>query len=446
MPGFRGAGLKEMQLVSDTPYQKKKMAQLIDDEPKKLKLPVPVSVPKKQDLIRTRLDLLNLICSSTRSMKQQVAVYSTILEMARYALNASASSMLLFDDKQNNLIYRFSDGPLGKEVIKLASREQLGIASLVVQTGKSLKVNAIDEDARFGRFKGEVAGLLIRSAICIPLIIDKKVVGVIEALNKLDGNDFTDADLETMEGLASGTTLTIGNVKLNENQLLSYRSKLQKLVAAKDSRELSECKHAKRVANYALTAAREMNLPAEEQTVIERGAILHDIGMLGVPNEILTKKEKLTNEEWSTIRRHPVMGFNLFRGMAALNHVSKIILYHHERYDGKGYPSGLKGDSIPMHAQIISVAEAFDSMTVKHAYRNALTPQQAMKELGQYAGTQFNPDAVKALCMGHIRSNSLNQLKTKQEVKKIDYFKNQHGESSTWKINFSQSSRVGNKE
>ncbi len=435
-----------MQLVNDTQtFQKNKLAQPIVDEPKKLpKIAIPVV--KKHEIIRIRLDLIDKICGNSRSVKQQVAVYSTIIEMARYALNASASSMILLDEQNKNSIHRFSDGPLGKQVIKLTSPQQLGIASLVVQTGKSLKVNAVDEDARFGRFKGEVAGVLIRSAICIPLIINKKVAGILEVLNKLDSNDFTNSDLATIDGMAAGTTLTIENVKLNENLLYTYRSRLLKLVKARDAREISECKHARRVADYALIAARELSLPAEEQQIIEYGAILHDIGMLGVPPEILQKKEKLTNEDWSIIRKHPVMGYNLLRGMPNLNNVGKIILYHHERFDGKGYPAGLKGETIPLDAQIISVAEAFDSMTVRHAYRGAMSPQQAMKELGQYAGTQFNPDTVKALCMGYIRSRSLNGIKAKEEAKKIDYFKNQRGESSTWKINFSQSSRVGNKE
>ena len=135
------------------------------------------------------------------------------------------------------------------------------------------------------------------------------------------------------------------------------------------------------------------------------------------------------------------MGYNLLRGMSTLHHVGNIILYHHERYDGKGYPSGLKGESIPLNAQIISVAEAFDAMTVKHAYRDAMTPQQAMKELGQFAGSQFNPDAVKALCMGHIRSRSLNGIKARDPEKKIDYIKKQQEEANTWKINFGKNAR-----
>ncbi len=435
-----------MQFVTDTvTYKKEKLAQPIVDEPKKLPDISKIAIPRKQATIRTRLDVLDKICSNTRSVKQQVVVYSTILQVARYALNASASSLILFDDQNKRNPYRFSDGPLGREVIRLTSREQIGIANMAIQNGKTLKVNAIDEDSRFGRFKGEVAGVLVRSAICVPLILNNSVVGVIEVLNRLDGNDFNDTDLATMDGLAAGTRLTIENVRLNESLLYNYRSRLLRLVKANDRRELSECKHARRVTDYALIAAKELSLPPEEQRIIEYGATLHDIGMLGVPPEIFQKKEKLTNEDWNMIRKHPVMGYNLLRGMPTLNDVGKIILYHHERFDGKGYPSGLKGDSIPLNAQIISVAEAFDSMTVKHTYRNAMSAQQAMKELGQYAGTQFNPDAVKALCMGYIRSRSLNGIKAKPQTNKVDYFKNQHNESSTWKINFSQSSRVGDK-
>ncbi len=433
-----------MQLITDTQnYRKNKLVQPVVDELKKLpKINIPVV--RKPELIRTRLDLLDKFCATIKSVKQ-VAAYATIIEMARYALNASASSMVLFDKENPSLTYRVSDGPLGKQVVKLSSRNQLGIAGLVAKTGKSLKVNAIDEDARFGRFKGEIAGLLVRSAICVPLIMNKEVVGILEVMNKLDGNDFTDHDLETMDGMAAAATLTIENVKQNENLLNSYRRRLLKLVKANDSREISECKHARRVAEYALIAARELSLSSEAQQFVEYGAILHDIGMLGVPPEILQKKEKLTSEEWNTIRKHPVMGYNLLRSMPALNNIGKIILYHHERYDGKGYPCGLKGTSIPLDAQIISVVEAFDSMTVKHAYRNSMSPEQAMKELGQYSGTQFNPDAVKALCMGYIRTRSLNGIKAKEEIKKIDYFKNQNGEADTWKISFNQGSRVGPK-
>ncbi len=432
-----------MQFVTDSvTYKKEKLAQPIVDEPKKLPSLSKIVLPKKQETIRTRLDILEKICGNTRSVKQQVALYNTILEMARYALNASASSMILFGEDDKRPTYRFSDGPLGKQVVKLASRSQIGIANMAVQTGKTLRVNAVDEDPRFGRFKGEIAGVLVRSAICVPLIINKKVIGVIAVLNRLDGNDFSDHDVSTMDGMASGTTMTIANVKTNGNLLNTYRARLLKLVKANDTRELSECKHARRVAEYALLAARELSLPAAEQQIIEFGAVLHDIGMLGVPPELLQKKEKLTNEDWNTIRRHPVLGYNLLRGIPSLNNVGKIILYHHERYDGKGYPSGLKGESIPLNAQIISVAEAFDAMTVKHAYREAMNPEQAMKELGQFSGTQFNPEALKALSLGHIRARSLNGIKAKKETKKIDYFKNQHNESSTWKINFGQSSRV----
>jgi len=398
---------------------------------------------KKVEIIKTRLDLLDKICGSARSVKQQVAVYSTIIEMARFALNAAAASVLLFDEHDKTSINRFSDGPLGRQVTKLTTGQQLGVAGLVLQTGKSFKMDAIDEDPRFGKLKEAISGVLVRSAVCVPLVSGGKVIGILEVFNKLDGNAFTETDFDTMNGLAAGTTLTIANAKANESQLFIYRRHLQKLVIAADSRELSESKHARRVANYALIAAKELSMSPELQQVIEYGAILHDIGMFGVPSAILEKKEKLTAEDWNAIRKHPVIGFNLLRGMPSLNQVSKIILYHHERFDGKGYPCGLKGETIPLESQLISVAEAFDAMTVAHTYRAATTPQEAMKELGRFSGTQFNPDAVKALCMGNIRHQSRDTLKVKEEVKKIDYFKNQHGEANTWKINFNQNARIG---
>ena len=399
---------------------------------------------KKTEVIKTRLDLLDIICSNAGSVKQQISVISTINEMTRYALNASVSSMLLFDEHNKTLIYKYSDGPLGKQFNRLKTRQELGIAGLVVQSGQPVTVNDIDRDERFEKFKDEVAGIVARSAICAPLIVNNAVIGVIEVLNKLDGNDFNERDLSTLTGLAAGAALTIENSRLNESLLYSYRSSLQKLVASDDSREKSENKHSRRVAEYSLIAANHLSLSEEEQQTIEHGAILHDIGMLGVPAAILKKKGTLTKEDWNTIRKHPVMGYNLLRGIPSLNQVGKLILYHHERYDGKGYPCGLKGDTIPLGARIVAVAEAFDSMAVKHSYRAASTPEEAMKELGKYAGSQFCPDAVKALCMGYIRSRSLNKIKTKNEIVKTDYFKNKHGESSIWPISFSQSSRVGN--
>jgi HD-GYP domain-containing protein (c-di-GMP phosphodiesterase class II) len=358
---------------------------------------------------KTRLDLLDKICRNERSVKQQLPVISSITQMTRYALNASASSLLLLDEENTTLPYKFADGPLGKQFIRLQVNEQLGIARWVIQSGKPLMVKDVSEDERFNKFKGEVTGLETRSVICAPLVIHGAVIGVIEVLNKLDGNDFSEHDLVTLVGLATNAALAIENIRLNENLLYSYKSTVQKLVSLVDSRETAASKHSRRVSEYALIGAVELSLSEEEKQTIEYGAILHDIGLLSIPARILNKREALTGEEWNMIRKHPVIGYNLLRGIPSLNQVSKLILYHHERYDGKGYPCGLKGETIPMGARLIAVADAFDNMTVRHLYREAFNGKDAGAELGRCAGSQFCPVAVKAFRFGFIKSHSLGE-------------------------------------
>jgi len=151
-------------------------------------------------------------------------------------------------------------------------------------------------------------------------------------------------------------------------------------------------------------AANALSLSKEERQTIEYAAILHDIGKLAIPDSILNKSDTLTDEEWKMIRKHPVTGFNMLKGIDFIQEASKLVLYHHERYDGKGYPQGLKEDAIPVGARLIAVADAFDAMTTEHTYSVARSKKDAFMELYRYAGSQFDPAAVKAFSSGFARS------------------------------------------
>jgi HD-GYP domain-containing protein (c-di-GMP phosphodiesterase class II) len=360
---------------------------------------------------KTRLDLLNKICSNLRSVKQHVPVISSITQMTRYTLNASASSLILLDEENQMLLSKYSDGPLGNHFQRFHIGKQLGITRWVLKNGKPLILKDISKDKSNINVRDEIAGVVPRSVVCAPLVIKGKVIGAIEVLNKLDGDNFNEQDASILAGLASSAALTIGNIRSNENLLYSYKDNVQKLVAALDVRESTAGKKSRRVAQYALIAANRLALSAEERRRIEYAAILHDIGMLSIPESVLNKSGKLTNAEWDLIRRHPVIGYNLLRGIPSLSQVSKLVLYHHERYDGKGYPCGLKGETIPIGARVIAVADAFDSMTVKQAYHGAMSPKDALAELGKCAGSQFCPVAAKAFFKGYVRSNALGLVK-----------------------------------
>ena len=170
---------------------------------------------------------------------------------------------------------------------------------------------------------------------------------------------------------------------------------LEALVAALDAREHETQAHSKRVSEYTLYLAREMSVDAAQLDVIRRGAMLHDIGKIGISDTILLKPGKLTDEEWVDMQKHPQIGYWILDGIEALKPASEVVLSHHERHDGDGYPRKLQGDDIPLGARIFSVTDCLDVMTSDRPYRKALTYEEARTEITQYSGTQFDPEVVK---------------------------------------------------
>src|SRR5713226_512315 len=170
---------------------------------------------------------------------------------------------------------------------------------------------------------------------------------------------------------------------------------LEALVAALDAREHETKAHSKRVSEYTLYLAREMSVDATQLDIIRRGAMLHDIGKIGISDTILLKPGKLTEAEWVDMQKHPQIGYWILDGIEALKPASDVVLAHHEKYDGTGYPRKLHADQIPLGARIFSVTDCLDVMTSDRPYRNALTYEEARTEIAQFSGTQFDPDVVK---------------------------------------------------
>lgn len=170
------------------------------------------------------------------------------------------------------------------------------------------------------------------------------------------------------------------------------------LANALDSRDTYTLHHSENVAKYAVKIAERMRLSKNLCNIIRIGALLHDIGKMGIPEHILTKPGKLSVDEYNLIKNHPTIGYGIINHVASFNKngVLDIVLYHHERYDGKGYPIGLKGNQIPLVARIIAVADTFDAMTSKRIYRNELDLEYTLNEIRKNKGTQFDPDIVDA--------------------------------------------------
>ncbi|MBU4348822.1 HD-GYP domain-containing protein [bacterium] len=176
-----------------------------------------------------------------------------------------------------------------------------------------------------------------------------------------------------------------------------YLETIRALAAAIDTKDPYTKGHSERVTQTSIALARELNLPEGEINNIEYAALLHDIGKIGIDERILGKNDGLTSEEFKRIKEHTIMGANIIRPVEFLKDSYKTVYHHHERYNGKGYPDGLKGEDIPISARIIAVADAYDAMGSDRPYRKKLKQDKIMKELTEQSGKQFDPEVVKAL-------------------------------------------------
>jgi putative nucleotidyltransferase with HDIG domain len=176
----------------------------------------------------------------------------------------------------------------------------------------------------------------------------------------------------------------------------SYQTTLEALATALDTRDSETLGHSLRVAAYTVAVARRMEIVEPELTDMYRGALLHDVGKIGIPDAILRKPGKLTPEEWVEMRKHPEIGDRILQGIGFLEGARPIVLSHQERYDGTGYPRALCGRQIPLGARIFSVVDTLDAMTSDRPYRKAMSYETARAEILKYSGVQFDPDVVQA--------------------------------------------------
>ena len=176
----------------------------------------------------------------------------------------------------------------------------------------------------------------------------------------------------------------------------AYRSTLRALTSALETRDAETHGHSERVVTYSLRLGREYGLSSEKMKALEFGSLLHDIGKIGVPDSILRKPGKLTEEEWVKMREHPVHGRQILRGIEFLEGAARVVAQHHEKWDGSGYPLGLRDEDVDVCARIFAVADAFDAITSDRVYRRGKSYQEAAQELEDWAGRQFDPKVVEA--------------------------------------------------
>ncbi len=229
--------------------------------------------------------------------------------------------------------------------------------------------------------------------LAIPLI-DEDVIGVITMYDKIDKKPFTAFDQEIMSTLAEQAVIAIKNAQLYKEQEKLTMGSIKSLAKVLDTRAPGTYVPRASFLKIALAIGQEMRLTTNDLKSLEYAAILHDAGEIIVPDEVLTKPTKLTGKEYAIVKEHPAVGVEIIKHMKALKSATPIVLYHHEKYDGSGYPRGLKKDQIPLGARIMAVVSAFEAMVTKRPYRTIKSIEEAMEEIKNNAGTQFDPKVV----------------------------------------------------
>ena len=236
------------------------------------------------------------------------------------------------------------------------------------------------------------------AAVLVPMMAKEQLVGVVTLVEarRWERSPFTQGKINLCKAMASGAAIAIQNALLFEDRENAHLATLVSLASALDARERETGAHSARVEEYTVAIARALNVPAGDLKAIAAGALLHDIGKIGIQDCILLKAGRLTPEEWDVMQQHPVIGARILKSLTHIEGAKEIVLAHHERWDGSGYPANLSGSAIPLGARIFAVADTLDAITSDRPYRNKACFETAHEEIGRCAGTQFDPDVVKA--------------------------------------------------
>jgi putative nucleotidyltransferase with HDIG domain len=316
-----------------------------------------------------------------------------VLDRLQPVLKPDRSAILLFDVASGDLTTRAVRPPGA-----YTSVSDFASSTLVREAIRAREVLEVCDAALDTRLKEAIslhrAG--VRSAVCVPLLGRTGPIGALYADQMWYAGRFSPEQVEYAAAFAAHVAAALETAKLYEDRDRQVRATLESFARAIDARDKYTAGHSERVTAYTLVLARAVGFPSHELETIRRACMLHDIGKVGVPDNVLLKPGPLTQEERAKMEAHVTIGFDMLLPLPFMQEALPGIRGHHERWDGGGYPDKVAGTNIHPHARIMSVADSYDAMTSARPYRNALLIEEAARRIRQDAGKQFAPEAVEA--------------------------------------------------
>ncbi|MBM4137515.1 MAG: HD domain-containing protein [Nitrospira sp.] len=342
----------------------------------------------------SKLDNMLNLTLDIREEKYGDILLEKILGHALAITDANAGSIMLLD--KDRLVFKSVKGPESKKLLGVSISKTEGIAGWVVQKGEPLIVNDVKQDDRFNPEIDRLTGYNTKSILCAPLKLSTGVLGAIELLNK-NSNSFTQKDAEVITYFADQATIAIDRANFYEDQK-NFEIHLTDILLSAIDNSLKRRGHSRRVAKYSLLISHAMNMSESEKKRLYTACLFHDVGFLNI-----FRQEIKSRDDYKT---HCQYAYEMLRPINFYADIVPIVLHHHERYDGEGYPSGLKGEDIPIESRIIAIAEAFDVMVDRGSYKYTgkmiddtresflVRFNDAIEELKKNAGSQFDPQLV----------------------------------------------------
>ncbi len=347
-----------------------------------------ISDTEKLELIFDYINKLN----ATKDIELSLI---TLADMGRDIVNAERCTIWLLDDDGETLYSRVAHGV---DLLQVSASE--GIVGECIQTGKSLVINDPYNDNRFNSEVDQKTGFITKSIIVKPLYNSRnKIMGAIQALNKRDAsNKFNKEDEKVLSVAGTFSSKILETLKLNLELMKSQKETITLLGELCEKRSLETGKHTARVSLYSRAIASRLGFDDTDLSILVSAAALHDIGKLSIPDKILLKPGKLDDEEYSLMKTHSESGFKMLKkSKGDILKIASIIAYeHHEKYDGTGYPLGLKGEEIHIYARIVALADVFDAITSKRCYKEAWELEKSLDIIKSESGEHFDPAVVDA--------------------------------------------------